>query len=245
MTIIPQEQLAHGDYRGPQWHERVYENLYDRLGRNSDFPCLFSQNAFRRELIRFAFVEDASDGSIDRLAADLASYVELSRDWDGSLATAYPLIVAFSHEAIADKSLEEYHAFGWRILQALHRRDRSDWPDDVAKDPHSPFWSMCFAGMQLFVNMSHPAHWERLSRNLGDHLVFVINPRERFDVVAGDTPAGRKVRQNIRERIAVYDGKTHARQLGSYVAGDIEWWQYGLIEENRPRVDKCPFVVEN
>jgi N-omega-hydroxy-L-arginine synthase len=89
--------------------------------------------------------------------------------------------------------------------------------------------------------MSSPAHKVRRSRNLGAHFKLVINPRERFDVVAGDTPAGRKARANIRDRIERYDSLSHCRQLGSYGSSALEWWQYGIIEENAERSDVCPF----
>ena len=100
---------------------------------------------------------------------------------------------------------------------------------------------MCLNGMPIFCNMSHPGHRVRRSRNLGEHFVFIINPRERFDIVAGDTPSGRKVRSNIRNRIGRYDGISHCPQLASYGAGGIEWWQYGIVEDNIERTDKCPF----
>jgi N-omega-hydroxy-L-arginine synthase len=100
---------------------------------------------------------------------------------------------------------------------------------------------MCFNGMPLFCNMSNPAHRVRRSRNLGEHFILVINPRERFDIFAGDSPSGRQVRSNIRNRIARYDGTPHSLQLGSYGNGGVEWSQYGLIEDNIERTDKCPF----
>ncbi|MEJ1999615.1 MAG: YqcI/YcgG family protein, partial [Maritimibacter sp.] len=85
-----------------------------------------------------------------------------------------------------------------------------------------------------------PAHQQRRSRNLGEHFLFIMNPRERFDVVAGDTPEGNRVRQVIRDRAAEYDGIPHAPELGSYQKGEIEWWQYGVSDDNAERRDKCP-----
>jgi FPC/CPF motif-containing protein YcgG len=104
---------------------------------------------------------------------------------------------------------------------------------------------MCFNGMPLFFNMSNPAHRVRRSRNLGGHFALVVNPRERFDVFAGDTPSGRRVRANIRKRIERYDGTPHSWQLGSYGDGALEWRQYGLIEENAERADRCPFAFRH
>ncbi|UQX01223.1 YqcI/YcgG family protein [Streptomyces sp. RerS4] len=235
--LISQEQVLEG---GEEWHRDAFEGIAARLA-GPDFPCVFSRNAFRKQLVKLVFVENEESDGIRHLAASLTEYVELSRTWDGRLDTAYPLVVAFSADAVTARTVAEYHSFGWRVLQALHHADPEPWPADVGHDPDSETWSMCFNGMPLFVNMSSPAHRNRRSRNLGDHFVLVINPRERFDVFAGETPSGRKVRANIRERIHRYDGIPHSPQLGSYGAGALEWFQYGLIDENTERTGVCPF----
>ncbi|KVM59113.1 hypothetical protein WJ58_09895 [Burkholderia ubonensis] len=227
---------------GKDWHRSVLADIRVRLGESSDFPCVFSKNAFRKGLLRFIFVDSFDSAGIRHLAEGLTEYVEISGAWDGSLDTAYPLIVAFSLDIIDSGSVEDYHAFGWRVLQTLHEVDPAPWPEGVGKDSDAPSWSMCFNGMPIFCNMSHPAHRVRRSRNLGDHFIFVINPRERFDSVAGDTPPGRRVRANIRNRILRYDGTPHSPQLASYGAGGIEWWQYEIAEDNVERTDKCPFA---
>ncbi|MFJ6721563.1 YqcI/YcgG family protein [Streptomyces sp. NPDC091259] len=235
--LISQTQVLEG---GGGWHRAALDEIASRLA-GPDFPCVFSRNAFRKRLLRFAFVESADGDGFRHLAQALIEYVELSRDWDGQLDTAYPLLVMFSKEAVTARTVEEYHAFGWQVLQELHHLDPAPWPTDVGDDPDSASWSMCFDGMPLFCNMSNPAHRNRRSRNLGEHFVIVINPRERFDVFAGETPSGRKVRANIRNRIHRYDGMRHSPQLGSYGVGALEWLQYGLIEENAERKGVCPF----
>ncbi|MFE0650039.1 YqcI/YcgG family protein [Streptomyces sp. NPDC059534] len=229
------------------WHRAAFGEVASRLS-DPDFPCVFSRNAFRKGLLRFVFVEDregGEDGGFGHLAAALTEYVELSKGWDGRLDTAYPLVVLFSPDAVTGSSVAEYQAFGWQVLQELHHRDPAPWPQDVGRDPGSASWSMCFDGMPLFCNMSSPAHEVRLSRNLGAYFALVINPRERFDVFAGETPSGRKVRANIRDRIHRYDGIPHSPQLGSYGVGALEWFQYGLIEENAERTGVCPFEFSN
>jgi len=237
--VISQAQLRESSMG---WHRVLFRDIEHRLHGDSAFPCVFSKNAFRKELIKFVLVEGAQPSDFHRLALALEDYVDLSRQWEGDIDTAYPLLVAFSHEAVRAGSPEAYHAFGWHVLQRLHALDPAAWPDDVARDPDSDSWSMCFNGMALFCNMSSPAHQVRKSRNLGEHFVLVINPRDRFDVFAGDTPGGRNVRSNIRNRIARYDGSSHALQLGTYGAGGREWWQYGLVEDNVVRTDQCPFL---
>ncbi|MER6996561.1 YqcI/YcgG family protein [Streptomyces sp. NPDC000410] len=235
--LISQRHVLDG---GEGWHRAAFEEIAARL-TGPGFPCVFSRNAFRKELLKFVFVESAGSDGIRHLAEALTEYVELSRAWDGRLDTAYPLVVTFSTEAVTARTVEEYHSFGWQVLQELHHLDPAPWPEDVGQDPDSEAWSMCFNGMPLFFNMSSPAHQNRRSRNLGEYFTLVINPRERFDVFAGDTPSGRKVRANIRDRIHRYDGIQHSPQLGSYGTGSLEWFQYGLIDENADRKGVCPF----
>jgi len=192
----------------------------------------------------FSFVEDISDAAISAAGRDIKEYGALSRRWNGKLNSAVPLVMAFSQKAADFDQLSDYQTFGWNTLQDLHLRDPSPWPENVARQVHSPFWSFCHSDMQLFVNMSIPAHEKRLSRNLGQHFLFIINPRERFDIVAGDTPEGNKVRAQIRRRCQAYDGHPHAPVLGSYEKGELEWIQYALPEENGAPPMACPFHVK-
>jgi N-omega-hydroxy-L-arginine synthase len=237
--LVPQNLVCK---EGKSWHRVVHRDVKSRLRDESDFPCIFSKAAFQKGLLRFVFADSIEPNDIRRLAEGLVEYVDLSRGWNGSLNTAYPLVAAFSRDAIRTQSIEGYHDFGWKVLQKLHEIDPAPWPENVSKDPDAPAWSMCFNGMPLFCNMSHPAHRARRSRNLGEHFLLIINPRERFDIVAGDTPSGRKVRSHIRDRIARYDRVSHCPQLASYGAtGAVEWWQYSMSDDNRERADKCPF----
>jgi FPC/CPF motif-containing protein YcgG len=240
--IISQSGVAESP---AQWHRQLLLDIESRLAGDSEFPCVFAKNAFRKQSLKFIFVEDMDEPGLRCLAAGLEEYVQLAKNWDGSIDTAYPLLVGFSLAAARARTVEGYHAIGWRVLQRLHELDPIPWPAGVGKDPDSDSWSMCFNGMALFCNMSSPAHRVRQSRNLGEHFALVINPRERFDVFAGDSPGGRSVRANIRRRIERYDGVAHAVQLGTYGAGSREWWQYGLVEENIQRTDRCPFVFRH
>lgn len=223
------------------WHSSVYKEIKTRI-QHPNFPCVFAKGAFRKGLLKFVFAEGKELDDIQHVADGLAEYVELNRNWDRQLSTAYPLLVAFSRDAVSANTVEDYYAFGWEILQILHELDPGVWPDYVAKDPENPSWAMCYAGMPLFINMSTPMNILRKSRNLGKHMVMVINPRERFDVVAGDNPTGRKIRANVRNRIRRYDGMPPSSYLGFYQSGALEWCQYGLPEKDIEKTDKCPFV---
>lgn len=237
MALFEQNEIDPG---GAGWRSGVLSDLSQRLSPPSDFPCTFSQNAFRRGLLWLSFVDDLSQPGLARCREDLASYVADCRGWNGQVNTARPLIIAFGPDALKAETVDGYHAVGWRVIQDWLDNDPGPWPDGVARDPGAPFWSLCFSGMQLFVNMSCPAHDRRQSRNLGRYFILVVNPRERFDIVAGDTPEGNRVRSVIRTRCEAYDGLPHAPQLGSFQKGDLEWVQYGLGETNDPVAERCP-----
>ncbi|PRW62197.1 YqcI/YcgG family protein [Actinopolyspora mortivallis] len=236
--LVSQDQVSAG---AEGWHRDAFNDIAARL-TSRDFPCIFSRNAFRKRILKFLFVEDITERGIRHLAEGLTEYVDISEEWDGNLDTSYPLVAAFSPDILGDRhSVADYHAFGWEVLQKLHEVDPAPWPEEIGKDPESGTWSMCFNGMPLFCNMSNPGHRARRSRNLGRHFTLVINPRERFDIFAGDTTSGRNVRSNIRNRVERYDGLPHSWQLGTYGSESLEWQQYGLLEENTERTDKCPF----
>lgn len=236
------------------WAQTEVENIKERWKRNSfeeiririenpDFPCVFAKRAFRKKLTKFIFIDEINHYGIDKITKGILEFNQITEDWDGNLDNAYPLLIVFSQKIAKFYSLDEYHQTGWRLLQLLNESDKSEWPSEVSLNTDNPAWSMCFGGRQLFVNMSTPMNIKRKSRNLGSYLVFVINPRERFDIIAGNNEKGRKVRNNIRNRILHYDGYPHSKQLGNYGSNSLEWQQYGLIEHNIDRFDTCPFHV--
>lgn len=241
MALLTQAELARlppGD-----WRRGVYDDLAARLSPPSEFPCVYSQNAFRRGLIRTALVDQPGKAGLRAAGEDIAAYLADCRHWDGQVNSAKPLLIAFSPTVARFDSLEQYRAFGWRALQFWHDHDDTPWPEEVSPVPEQPFWSFCYRGTQLFVNMSTPLHARRKSRNLGRCFILVVNPRERFDVVAGDTPEGRRIRALIRARATAYDGLPHSPLLGSYQKGELEWVQYFLPDGNDTPPGRCPFRV--
>lgn len=142
---------------GAPWHRDVLSDIDARLDGDPGFPCLFSKNAYAKGLLKFIFVEGDTDSDIFYLSNCLIEYVELSRHWNGSLNTAYPLVIAFSLAAIHHASLEQYDAFGWNVLQRLHDLDPSPWPSDVGQDPDMAGWSMSLA-----LGMSRSLAWVRV-----------------------------------------------------------------------------------
>ena len=240
---VNRDPLASANGLACAWRDAAVDDVTQRL-RDRGFPCVFARNAQKKDLVRFTFVDGADPEHLDRLADDIAAFLEDCRDWDGRVDSAPPLIVLFAPRITTGAlTVRDYQDRGWWILRELHRRDPTPWPRAVPTNPEHPDWSMCFAGTAIFVNMSTPAHKHRRSRNLGRCLAFVINPRERFDVLAGPTPRGRKARAIIRQRIDAYDDLRRSTDLGFYGSGSLEWRQYE-IQDTDPSAHppRCPFL---
>ncbi|WP_217496171.1 YqcI/YcgG family protein [Arthrobacter sp. 24S4-2] len=88
------------------------------------------------KLVKFLFVENLEADGIRHLAEGLQAYVELSRDWNGRIDTAYPLIVAFSREAVEARTVEGYQAKGWHILHTDPEEATMDGTDGFGAGCH-------------------------------------------------------------------------------------------------------------
>lgn len=94
----------------------------------------------------------------------------------------------------------------------------------------------------MLVFASTPAYRRRGSRNMGNSLVLLFQPRRVFDGIEGGTPAGTRAREIIRARMEAWDGMEAHPDMGSY--GDPsshEWKQYFLPDDNAPVTGRCPF----
>lgn len=242
------ERVAKGevtDPRVPAWATPLWRQLSERLS-DGGFPCIFAKGAFERRAIWFCFAEESqSEAGLARIRAGVAAYLRAVPPTPRCVSELTVLLVMV-RPGDGAKTLEADHREAWSILQSLHDHDASPWPEEIPTAPEEPLWSFCFAGVALFVNISSPGHAQRRSRNLGDALTLVIQPRANFDLVAGlDTPGGRAVRQLIRDRMKQYDGVDSPKQLGTYgLAENREWRQYALkdgIDEGEP--PRCPLRI--
>ncbi len=209
-------------------------------GTKEGFPCVFAQNAFRRSNIRFSLVS-LKNGihDLDELRRDLGDYLDDCEEWDGNANSSEPLLVVFE-KSYGLRDDDDYRRLFDATLQHLIDNDPLPWPEHTHTDPASPYWSMCYRSVQIFINVSHPAHVNRRSRNLCDTLVLVINPRERFDLVAGNNSKGNAIRQQIRANVDVYDTIQRSPLLDHYHSGGLEWPQYMLPDDNSTPARKCP-----
>jgi len=140
------------------------------------------------------------------------------------------------------QSLEDYYHNSWRLLTAVGRRDPRPWPARIPAAPDSPGWSFCFGGVPFFINFKTPYHERRRSRCMHLSYLWLVQAREGFDSIAGDTDRGRKARGLIRQKLASYDGLPIYPELGHYGHPDNrEWKQYFVPETNECITTACPF----
>ncbi|CAN7775319.1 YqcI/YcgG family protein [Variovorax sp. LjRoot84] len=234
-------EFADGAYA---WFLPLFAQLQQRFlqpaGTKDGFPCVFAQNAFRRTNIRFSLVPLRKGvHDLDELRRDLGDYLDDCEAWDGNANSSEPLLAVFE-KANGLRGEDDYRRLFDAALQHLIDNDPLPWPEHTHTDPASPYWSMCFREVQIFINVSHPAHVQRRSRNLCDTLVLVINPRERFDAVAGNHSKGHAIRQQIRSNVDLYDRISRSPRLDHYLSGGLEWPQYMLPDDNVTPPRKCP-----
>jgi FPC/CPF motif-containing protein YcgG len=226
------------------WARQSLLALKQKLGDPSTFPCPFARRAFKSDKLRYLLAGSPFDkDELKQVRAGLLDYLSLCDTLSGIDEAVTALLIVFEPEPVP-LTVEAYHQQAWMIMQDWINNDPEPWPDDIPLNPHEPRWSLCFRGVTLFVNVSCPAHVARRSRNLGPSLVFVTQPRAGFDLVAGDTLEGDKVRQRIRDLMDKYDAPLPwPRVLGTYARGELEWLQYVLTETNASRTDRCPLVI--
>ncbi|WP_166462860.1 YqcI/YcgG family protein [Amycolatopsis acidicola] len=222
----------------PEWGRDCLDELVSTLlSRESPFPCTFAVAAAKKNSLRFGFVDDLDDEAawkplIRILATYLSEYQQLSRDT--SLAVFFP----------PDKeirSLEEYNAKFWSVLQYLHDNDPGRWPAELPAHPEHPMWEFAFGDTEIFVVCNTPAHGTRHSRFASGFLI-TFQPRWVFEGLEPGSARGTAARRVIRKRLRAFDGMEPSRYLGDY--GDEqnrEWRQYFLPDTNDTEMPACPF----
>jgi uncharacterized protein len=219
----------------PAWARAAYEEIRDKV-LDESFPCTFGTIAQRRGEIVYAFL------SPHELHEALIAYTDFLRPLEPVQASLTPFAAVMP--PLENFTEQQYFDYGWSLLQQLHNADPHPWPARIPKDPDDPAWSYCFGGLPLFVNFKTPAHANRRSRRTGHSFTLLFQSRDGFDVVAGDSPQGRRARELIRRKLAAYDAVPVYPELAHYAtAENREWRQYFVPEANAPLARQCPFRV--
>jgi len=71
-----------------------------------------------------------------------------------------------------------------------------------------------------------------------------MQPRTNFDLVAGNTDRGHRVREQIRRRVESYESQPHSKDLGFFGSPENrEWRQYAVREGEEPFPQSCPLKI--
>jgi uncharacterized protein len=207
------------------------------------FPCLFGRRAWKDKTNKVLFCDRIENGGFEHFKQGLIDYTEFVKNTRVDDRLFVPLIVFVNGLLDAPKA---HHLVAWQLLQYLLDTDNKSWPSNISLNPDDPLWCFCFNEVQLFFNISTPAHRVLRSRCLSSCLTLVVNPRENFDVVANSQEkSGQLIRQKIRERVREYNGGFVPTELGFFGHHDnFEWKQFQLGEHGLPRPVKCPLRIK-
>jgi FPC/CPF motif-containing protein YcgG len=238
IAVIPQnwtgrvlDQGRLGITVNDRWKLEAYEQYKARL-RAPEYPCFFGQGGEARGEMLYTFV---AKSGLNEFVTNMQQFVSLI----GAPPHERSSLVAFFEP---DPSITDHASFVarfWQVLQFLHEHDRNPATD---RSPDHPLWEFAFEGCEMFVVGASPTYQRRRSRNLGPCVVLVFQPRSLFLDPATSQPIAASVRQRIHKRTLAYDGIAIHPDIGFYGnAGNREWKQYALPDDNQPETGACPF----
>lgn len=234
--ILPPHSGVTVDSAEP-WFDDALRIFRSEVG-DPEYPCHFGRRALNQGEL---FVTSVHRDSPERLAAPLAAFLDYVRP----SPQRRQVLAAFVNTGGTGPHRANGDLF-WSFLQTLHERDDAPWPKGMTTNPSDPDWEFCFHGTPMFVFSAAPTHRLRRSRNLGEALVLLFQPRNVFLGVEGGTRAGTAARRRIRDRLTAWDiGRVHPA-MGDY--GDpsnLEWRQYVIPENGVDIYPACPFQPRN
>lgn len=237
------ERVESGQY--PDWARDHWESFYEGLtGEHggSPFPCFFGKESVEAGDPLYTVVPSTTDP--DALLGFRDTLREYLRVWKDHNKRAS--LVTFFEPTAETLSEAEYHERLWHVLQFLHVHDPDPWPDEIPTTTDDPYWEFCFAGEPIFPTCRAPFYDDRQSRYCPIGLEITFQPRALFEGmgVTGDTAAGERARDTIRDRVESYDGVCPHADLGDWgVEGDREWRQYMLESDPDQSPEECPIDV--
>jgi uncharacterized protein len=213
------------------WRLAAYETYKAKL-RAPEYPCFFGQSGEARGEMLYTFV---AHGRLDEFVTNMREFVGLIE----TPAHERSSLAAFFEPDAAVVDHAGFVARFWEALQFLHEHDREPVVDTT---PDEPLWEFAFEGCEMFVVGASPTYQRRRSRNLGPGMVLVFQPRHLFIDLATGEPIAAEVRRRIHKRMLAYDEMTVHPDIGFYgQAGNREWKQYALPDDNEPETGTCPF----
>jgi hypothetical protein len=208
---------------------QAWDNFQENLG-DRRYPCFFGGQAYRANAIHHSFVTASGPR---HLPQTLRHFLHACRD--------HPLANLAVFFEPSDDTHAESSARFWSVLQMLQDADAGAECTAGTMDPDTPLWEFTFAGVQMFVVGISPTYRNRRSRNLGQCMIMLFQPRSVFEASDVSTEVNDRARTAIRERLRQWDGMPHHAALGVY--GDPEnreWQQYFLPDDNEAPPGICP-----
>ncbi|MCE7790947.1 YqcI/YcgG family protein [Salipaludibacillus sp. CUR1] len=221
----------------PDWFKKEY-STFSQIVTKKDFPCYFGQKAENKGELRYSYI---SHNDWSTLPDTLSDFLTL---FNKPKLTRHGLFVFVEPEK-EEKSIEYYRAYFWEILQYLHHKDPSSWPDDQPADPEHYLWDYHFQQEPIFVFGNAPAYKQRKTRDLGNSLILGFQPRRIFEGLEGTEPGGAMSREKVRKRVEEWDKLPTHPDISHY--GDPEhneWKQFFIGDDAEPIEGKCPFSVK-
>ncbi len=225
------------------WGAQAYTAFCEKIA-DPAFPCTFGTIALKKRKICFVFIEESDPSArLEGLVEALTAYAAFITATPLVSAVMQPLAILMPPPS-GWTTLDDYFYHSWRLLEAVHRRDPQPWPSRIPEEPEAQGWSFCFNGVPLFVNVKTPLHERRRSRKMPGCYLWLVQAREGFDLVAGNTPQGHAARHRIREKLAAYDDLPIYPALGFHNDPDNrDWKEYFIPETNAPITTVCPFTT--
>jgi hypothetical protein len=219
----------------PDYFRQALPAFRGNVGHRT-YPCYFGRRALEQHEL---FVTYAGREGLPEFAATLAAFLDYVR----AAPERRQVLAAFA-EPGRERTHDQYARTFWDILRWLRYHDPRPWPAGVPHDPHDPAWEFSFNGTAMFVFAAVPTHRLRRSRNLGDCLVLLFQPRNVFKGIEGGTRAGKAARRRIRDSLAAWDTVPAHPAMGDY--GDpanFEWRQYFIPDDRSDMYRSCPLKI--
>lgn len=222
------------------WQQLALEKFEAKMkDKEKPFPCIPATQGFAMNHLRYGFLGDPRiESSIEELAHLLSSYSENAKAYGDYTS----LIVFFEtpNEMKETYTVEQFEQLFWLHLNGLASADEMTWPNHIPTDPHHSLWEFCFHGEQYFIYCATPSHQNRKSRHF-DVYMLAITPRWVLTEFGKAEAYAKKIRTQVRNRLANYDSIEIHPDLNSYGNEDnFEWKQYFLHDDDTA-LSKCPF----
>jgi len=190
--------------------DQIIENFKKQAEVESDFPCSYLQNAFKRKLVNFSLIpydEEKQKYDFKEFLVDLDIYTNLnqSKKWDGkNIHTHEPLLVLFENNSDI-KTTSQFEETFQSSIQYLIDNDDDKFKNQISIDPSKAYLNMHFKNREIFINASHP---NNKNRSFCNSLMFEINTRECYVNINENQKQGNKIREGIRNSVDIFISKT-------------------------------------